>query len=254
MEEHIATRPAERPVGGAEADAGAGDGSGPAQLGPPHLADPRALMILTTEHWGLLTARSLVYNEAFARAGMFLTFLSASLVAIGFLAQASGFGREFLVATAILLGFDLVIGLATLGRVSSASTEEFRALQAMARLRHAYLEMVPTLDPYISSSRYDDVASVLQVYGATPERPSVAGDFVHGLTTTPGMISLICAVVAGGLVGSIGLMADMSPMLGVIAAVAGGVGTFVALWVIALRRFQAIDRTLDVRFPPPAPR
>jgi hypothetical protein len=32
------------------------------------LDDPRALTILTTEHWGLLTARSLVYNEAFARA------------------------------------------------------------------------------------------------------------------------------------------------------------------------------------------
>ena len=37
--------------------------------------DPRVLQILSTEHWGLLTARSLAYNEAFTRASMFLTFL-----------------------------------------------------------------------------------------------------------------------------------------------------------------------------------
>ena len=55
--------------------------------GPAHLADPRAITILTTEHWSLLTARSLVYNEAFSRGAMFFTFLSASLVALGFLAQ-----------------------------------------------------------------------------------------------------------------------------------------------------------------------
>ena len=45
------------------------------------MSDPRTLQILSTEHWSLLAARSLVYNEAFARAGMFLSFLSATLVA-----------------------------------------------------------------------------------------------------------------------------------------------------------------------------
>ena len=38
------------------------------------LPDGAALQILTTEHWSLLTARSLVYNETFARGGMFLAF------------------------------------------------------------------------------------------------------------------------------------------------------------------------------------
>ena len=74
----------------------AGDGPGD-DAGPPHLADPRALTILTTEHWSLLTARSLVYNEAFARGGMFLTFLTGTLVALGFVSQGSGFATGFLV-------------------------------------------------------------------------------------------------------------------------------------------------------------
>ena len=45
--------------------------------------------------------------------------------------------------------------------------EEFRSLQAMNRIRHAYLEMVPTLAPYFSVSQYDDADSVLEVYATT---------------------------------------------------------------------------------------
>ena len=55
-------------------------------------SDPRALQILSTEHWSLLTARSLVYNEFFTRGSMFLTLLSASLLALGFVYQGGGGG------------------------------------------------------------------------------------------------------------------------------------------------------------------
>ncbi len=149
----------ERPIGVTEGS--------PATPGPAHLGDPRALTILTTEHWSLLTARSLVYNEAFARAGMFLTFLTGSLVALGFVSQGSGYTPEFLLLATALLGFDLFIGLATLGRISAASAEEIRALQGMNRLRHAYLEMVPSLEPYFSTSGHDDLMAVVSIYGAT---------------------------------------------------------------------------------------
>src|SRR5262245_42293950 len=97
MEERATQAATERPLERPPAEGG-GAGQMPSDsLGPPHLADPRALMILTTEHWSLLTQRSLVYNEAFARSGMFLTFLTGSLVALGFVSQGMGFGTEFLV-------------------------------------------------------------------------------------------------------------------------------------------------------------
>ena len=53
---------------------------------------PRVVQILATEHWSLLASRSLAYNEAFTRGGMFLTFLSMSFVALALLAQAMSFG------------------------------------------------------------------------------------------------------------------------------------------------------------------
>ena len=131
---------------------------------PPHLADPRALQILSTEHWSLLTARSLVYNETFTRGGMFLTFLSASLVALGFVYQGSGGGPDFLLVVAVL-ALDLFVGARDPGPDRQRELEEIRALQAMNRIRHAYLEMVrpssrtsrraTTTTPSASSSRTD---------------------------------------------------------------------------------------------------
>jgi hypothetical protein len=220
--------------------------------GPPHLADTRALTILTTEHWSLLTARSLVYNEAFSRAGMFLTFLTGSLVALGFASQGAGFGPEFLAIATALLGFDLFIGLATLGRISSASTEEFRFLQGMNRLRHAYLEMVPSLEPYFSTSQYDDLPGVVSIYGPDPDQPFFLGDIVHGLTTTPGMVATITAAVGGAFLATLTLLLGASPTLGIIAGLAGFVFMIAIVFTASFRRFATIDRhLLQTRFPSP---
>jgi hypothetical protein len=222
----------------------------PPAPGPRHLADPRALTILTTEHWSLLTSRSLVYNEAFARAGMFLTFLTGTLVALGFVSQGSGYTREFLLLATVLLGFDLFIGLATLGRISSASAEEIRAIQGMNRLRHAYLEMVPTLEPYFSTSPHDDLQGVLAIYGATPERPTLLNNYAHGMTTTPGMIGTITAAVGGAFAAAFALLLGASPLIGIVAGLVGFSILTVVIWMSALRQFQSIDRQLEVRFPP----
>jgi hypothetical protein len=225
----------------------------PRSPGPGHLADPRALTILTTEHWSLLTARSLVYNEAFARAGMFLTFLTGTLVALGFVSQGSGYTREFLLLATVLLGFDLFIGLATLGRITGASAEEIRALQGMNRLRHAYLEMVPTLGPYFSTSLHDDLASTVSIYGTTPAQASPLGNLAHGLTTTPGMVGTITAAVGGAFAAALTLLLGAIPIIAIIAGLAAFAILTVVVWLAALRQFQAIERTMETRFPPPPP-
>src|SRR5687768_9183503 len=63
------------------------DGSSPAESwADVDPRDPGVLQILSTEHWGLLSARSLVYNEAFTRVGSFLTLVSLSFVGLALLA------------------------------------------------------------------------------------------------------------------------------------------------------------------------
>jgi hypothetical protein len=55
---------------------------------------PDGATILATEHWSLLGTRSLIWNEAMSRTTVFLTVLSASIVALALLADATGFGRR----------------------------------------------------------------------------------------------------------------------------------------------------------------
>jgi len=60
---------------------------------------------------------------------MYLTFLSATLVALGLVSTATGFSRDFLLIAAVVFGLDLFIGLATMGRVATATSEDLRYLQ-----------------------------------------------------------------------------------------------------------------------------
>jgi hypothetical protein len=170
------------------------------------LDDPRALQILSTEHWSLLAGRSLAYNEAFTRAGMFLTALSASMVAIAFVAQADRTGSAVPTFTIILLAFDLFVGLTTYFRLVETTREDLRSVQGMNRIRHAYLEMVPGLAPYFVSSDRDDLAGILMTYeGPSREdmmagRPGISG-LVHGFSTNTGMVAVVVSLVGASLAG-----------------------------------------------------
>lgn len=214
------------------------------------LDDPRALQILTAEHWSLLTARSLVYNETFTRAGMFLAFLSATLLVLGLISTASGFSDGFLVVTVIFLSLDLFIGLATVGRLFLAGAEDLRYLQGMNRLRHAYHEMVPGLDPYFISSHHDDPRSVGSYYAAGLKF-GPAARFALGLTTTGAMIWVICCAVAAGLVGVIVLLASHD---GALAALGGLIGFFVffgGMLILVSRVILRSVRSRPALFPKP---
>lgn len=213
------------------------------------LDDPRALQILSTEHWSLLTARSLVYNESFTRAGMFLAVLSATLVALGLISTGTGFSDAFLVVAACVLAVDLFIGLATLGRIGAVSDEELRYTQGMNRLRNAYFEIAPGLDPYFITSPFDDFDSVAAFY--VPPRPGIVGEILHGLTTLPGMLGVVCAAIAGALVGVLLLLALHDPVMAFGGALVTFVAMFAALAYIGLRAARNFQHTFIARFPRP---
>ncbi len=214
------------------------------------ISDPRALTILTTEHWNLLTARSLVYNEAFARSGMFLSFLSASLVVLGLISTATGFSDAFLVVASAFLALDLFVGFATLGRIVAASDEDLRYLQGMNRLRHAYLEMVPGIEKYFITSQYDDFASVAAFYG--PIGSGMVRGVLHGFTTAPGMIGVICSAVAGGLVASVALLLTHDAMIGGAAGIIAFLVIFAGGSSAVVWQVGGVMRRMHVMFPAPA--
>jgi hypothetical protein len=211
------------------------------------LDDPRAISILSTEHWSLLTSRSLAYNEAFTRGGMFLTFLSMSFVALALLSQAMSFGETFLVIAAIVLGFDVVVGITTYGRIIGANGDDLRAMHGMARIRHAYTEIAPVVVPYFTTATHDDLASVLTGYGS-PASSGIA-TIAYGLTTSGGMIGLITSMVSGVFIGVMSIILGVSGGAAVWIGVAGAIVVFVAVIWLTLGAVPRQQSTLGTRFP-----
>ena len=83
---------------------------------------PDGATILATEHWSLLGTRSPIWNEAMSRTTVFLTVLSASIVALALLADATGFGRRPTAVALVLLPVVFLLGLAISTAAWSRST------------------------------------------------------------------------------------------------------------------------------------
>jgi hypothetical protein len=253
MQEANPTMPSEAPPGAAaRARVGPEDASGATDMPiDPALADPRALQILTTEHWSLLATRSLAYNEAFSRASMFLSFLSATLIVIGFLVSALGLTPTVGLLASILLGADLFIGLATLSRLVGANAEELECVRGMDRIRHAYRDLVPGLASYFVTGFHDDTQGVLATYGGMTASPGPLGNLVHGLGTTIGMIGVIDALIFAALWSAILLGLGQPIEVGLLAAVAAFVLAFGVLAVTGTRTAIAQQERAESRFPSP---
>ena len=136
---------------------------GATELATPQVsAGPHTLQILTTEHWSLLATRGLVYTEAMSRTSIFVAALSGAVVALALVAQATDFGTGFVGFALVLLPVVYFLGWATTVRLSQVNLENARWVQGMNRIRNAYLQLAPELEPYFVTSRYDDDAGVLE--------------------------------------------------------------------------------------------
>jgi hypothetical protein len=97
---------------------------------PPHRGvpsvgpGPQALQILTTEHWSLLSARSLGTTEAMSRASIFVAALSGAVVALALIAQATDFGDGFVAFALVLLPVVYFLSVTTVARLGQVNLED----------------------------------------------------------------------------------------------------------------------------------
>ena len=222
----------------------ANDAAGDRPLGP------NAAQILGTEHWSLLAARSLIWNEAQSRATVFLTVLSASIIALALLADATGFGAQTTTVALVLLPVVFLLGLAAYARLVQINTEELQLVLAMNRLRRAYLQIEPGLERYLTTGHHDDERGVLATYMLDrPTRQSLGAGFA--LVNTPTIVATVDAALAAAIVVLLLQVAEAPRAL----AVAGGVVAFLAVWGVLfglqLHSLRPLRGTTP-RFPTPA--
>ena len=225
-----------------------------AQVAPtaPHPAanhpfGPDGAAILASEHWSLLAARSLIWNEAQSRATVLLSVLSASTIALALVADATGFGPQTTTLALVLLPLVLFLGIAVHGRLVEINREEVELSLAMNRLRHAYLEIAPALAPYFSTGHHDDEPGLAATYMAGGVRLRRSGQF---LVNTPTIVATVDAALAAAIVVLGARAAQATTTVAVVAgAVAFGV-VWAALFLLQRRALDPLRRTTP-RFPTP---
>ena len=211
----------------------------------PHLDVSEAVrvQILATEHWSLLATRSITYGAIYSRATIFLTVVSAAVVALALAAEATEFGDRFYVFALLVLPVAFFIGVGTYIRLVDARIEDFWLLSGLNRLRHAYLEIAPGLEPYFVTGHHDDERGLSETYG--PGTENRVFRLIASTSTVVGVIDAVLAGVVGGLVAKVvGVGSELSLLIGAVVT-----SVVVALLVHADRRIIARGRRrLEPRF------
>lgn len=217
----------------------------PDSFSRPPVPDAVRIQILATEHWSLLATRSMTWNELFTRASMFITVLSAAVVALALVAQATDFGNNFRTFALLVLPVTLLLGIGTFIRLGDAMTEDVWLVIGMNRLRHAYLDIAPDLEPYFLTGHHDDVAGIMQTRG-----PRIPTGRSRMLSATPALVAIINAVLVGVILALVaGLLVNhplIPTMIGVLSAIAAAV---VMAAIIPLRQIRHFAAGLESRFP-----
>ncbi|MBR0642641.1 hypothetical protein GXW73_07300 [Roseomonas hellenica] len=201
------------------------------------------MQCLTTEHFVLQTARAATIQEANQRANLFLTSVSSATIALAFVAQVTQMGAPFVLFSLILLPCLYFIGLVTFVRAVQVAIEDMVHARGIARARHYYVELAPSVEKYLVHATHDDDEALLTDKALKPSR-------WQSFMSTAGLVSVIASAIAGVFVGVV-----TKTLLGVTvgAAVVPGAIAF-AVNVALLRRYHvrswaAAEHRLPVLFP-----
>jgi hypothetical protein len=241
----------ERPLAGA--GMGAEPAAAPGPMGQGSSGDgitpAMRLQILSTEHWSLLASRSLAWNESFSRAGMFLSALTGSIVALALVAQADEFGEGFRLFALVILPVVLLLGVGTNLRMGISNYHDARCVVGMNRIRAAYAELAPGIEHYFVMGRTDDDPGVEITMGLLPGT-SMA---VQMLASTPMIVSVLNGVLVAAITALLLLQIGADTP---VALAAGAVGFFLTLAFFFWYAGREIGRAVagyTPMFPTPTP-
>jgi hypothetical protein len=218
--------------------------TGSGHIGLDQTEAPVALraQILATEHWSLLATRSMTWSEIFSRTGIFLTVLSAIVVALSLVAQGTGLGQTFRVFALLVLPIGLLVGLGSYIRLVEADIEDVWLVTGMKRIRQ--MQLAPDLDPYFVTSHHDDGAGVLQTYSFRRQL-----SLMHLLSGSPVIVgiidALLCGVVAAVATQALGGAVALQVAIGFLVVLGSGM----VLGALGHRRLAQRRRDLLQRFP-----
>jgi hypothetical protein len=218
--------------------------AGPA--GTPDSTAALRAQLLATEHWSLLATRGTLWQEVFSRTGTFLTTLSATMVALSLVVQATGFEENFRTIALLVLPLVLLIGITTFIRLVEADLEDAWIVIGMNRLRHAYIDLAPDIEQYLVTGHHDDELGMIETYSFR-RRVGVG----HLLAGSPVIVGIIDAMLSGVLAATVCAVLGAAVWVQVTSGLLVGIVVGVSLILIFLQRVRRFFRNYRPRFPHP---
>lgn len=166
--------------------------------------DALAAQLLATEHWSLLASRSTTQNEVLTRISMLLTLMSAALVSIALVGQATSFAGIFPAFADALLGLVVIVGVLTQVRVTNVSMEDLMYVLAMNRLRAQYVRLAPEVARGLFASTHDDREGVNRTYyflGRRGQSQVIGSSMMFTFVVNGALVGLFLGVAVSWVVG-----------------------------------------------------
>ena len=174
---------------------------------------------------------------------MFLTAVSASLIAIGFFGTATHFGGGFVVFVLALLASLWVLGFFTFVRIIQAAVEDVIICFGIARIRHRYVEIAPNLSDSFVRSIHDDFRGINAEMGSDQS-------WWQRLMPTYVVISFVASVICGAAVGfALGEIFRVTPQVQAAVAIATFAINAIGFRIIASWLWSSIRRGFPPRYP-----
>ncbi|GAC1677132.1 MAG: hypothetical protein NVS9B8_18390 [Candidatus Limnocylindrales bacterium] len=183
---------------------------------------------------------------------MYLSTLSGAMVALGLVARIDHAGDVFVGFALVILPVVLFVGLATFVRMGAANYHDAMTVVGMNRIRGAYLELAPTLEPYLVMSAHDDPPGIAVTMALIPGRSSL----LHVISATPFVVNALNGAVAGAVAGvaTLGVLGVGPPASAVVSAVAFAVIVLAQLRLVesSMRRGRSTVRPMFPTKPVPS--
>jgi hypothetical protein len=192
--------------------------------------------LLATEHWSLLATRSTTQSEVLSRITTFLMLVSASIVSLALIGQATRFDRRFITFALVLLGMVLMIGALTQMRLGNAAIEDLAHVIGMNRLRAAYVELDPGIERYLVTSAHDDDPGLWQTYNHLMGPNPIWQPFA----STGAFITLVNAGLTGVFAALVAVALDAPGLLVATVAAACGLAFLGVSVTLAVRQVQRV--------------
>jgi hypothetical protein len=170
------------------------------------------LSVLTSEHYNLQTMRAGTIAETNGRAGIFLSAVSAGLVAIGFTAANGVHQPSFLLFALLILAGLVFLGLTTFTRTVQSSIDDALYSTRIDTIRDAYTELAPSIAPTLSKIAGRDI------YLMAAERSRW-----QRFVSVSGTIAAITSILIGAGIGLLGFVISGTTLIAIIAGVVSAV-------------------------------